>query len=133
MTAAAHSTLKLIKFYLNEPQENKNLEDRLKAFMSPADEWLERGLRKVKPLPITVTPDTQAIASQYAAGLWEQINSQDKSKIPGNIKLAEAELQKMIDAPFTAGKTSFVAADDPRDAKMALPTQSSIFAFDNFA
>ncbi|MBI5697876.1 MAG: hypothetical protein HZC29_05200 [Thaumarchaeota archaeon] len=133
MTAASHATLKSMKFFLNEAQENNTLDDRLKAFLSPADEWLERGLRRVKPLPISVTPDTVAVASQYAAGLWEQINQLDKTKNPANITAAERELQKMIDAPFVDGMTSFVAADDPRDAKMTLPTQSSIFAFDNFA
>lgn len=133
MTANVHATLKLVKFYLNEPQESKSLDDRLKAFLSPADEWLERGLRSVKPVPVTVTPDTQAIASQYAAGLWQQINMQDKSKTPANITRAEIELQKMIEGPYVDGKTSFVAGDDPRDSKMTLPCQSSIFAFDNFA
>jgi len=133
MTANVHATLALTKFFLNEPQENTQLDDRLNAFLSPADEWLERGLRRIKPVPIEVTPDTQSVASQYAAGLWEQINSQDKSNTPANITRAEIELQKMIEGPFTAGKTSFVAGDDPRDAKLALPTQSSIYAFDNFA
>lgn len=132
MTANVHATLPLMKFFLNIQQADPSLDDRLKAFLSPADEWLERGLRSAKPVPVPVTPDTQSVASQYAAGLWEQINSMDKSKTPANIARAEIELQKMINAPFTDGKTSFIAADDPRDAKVVLPTQSSIYAFDNF-
>lgn len=133
MTANAHATLIKTKFFLNKSQSDNTLDDRLADYLLSANEWFERGIRKMATTPYPVSDDTTAIASQYAAGLWEQTNSMDKSKTPANIRLAETELEKFMSAvPAAYKKPAVIVSDDPREKTNLLPTQSSIYAFENF-
>lgn len=83
--ANAHTDRNLMKDIFGIAISNQQSEDRIKSFMTVADDWFENGASSI---PVTVTSITKMIASQYAAGLWELNNSGDKTKTPANITLA---------------------------------------------
>lgn len=95
--ANAHATLKMTKFFLNKPQEDKSIDDRLEAFLTVGSEWFEDRVRFVAgSTPIAVTTRSTQIASRKAAGEWELANQQDRAKTPVNLKQAELEIQEFI-------------------------------------
>jgi len=90
-TPETHATLKLTKFFLNISQSDNRLNDRLKEFVAKGSTWLELSLGFFP----TISEQTQLVASQYAAGLWEQTNAQDKSKDTKNMLEAKENLEKL--------------------------------------
>lgn len=89
---ADHATLKTTKYFLNRSQADNSLDDRLKPICTEASIWFEIQLG----FSITATTGTDLIASQYAAGLWEQINAQDKSKDTKNMIEAKSNMQEFL-------------------------------------
>lgn len=106
-----HATLKKTKYFLNIPQEDKSLDDRLKEKVTDGSTWLVLQLG----FDPTATDQTELVASQYAAGLWEQINAQDKTKDTRNMQEAKENLIRLRvnENKRTFPSTSFEDSIDP--------------------
>lgn len=108
-----HATLNSTKGFLNFNLADNTKDDRLKDVVAKGSAWLVLQLG-FDPTP---TAQTQLVASQYAAGLWEQANAQDKTKETQNMIEAKTNLEELrrLLSVRTFPSTKYADEIDPVD------------------